>query len=57
MGWGSSRHHYSTSLDHMTAQVRHLIEQVHSFTQSHIDQNVDTQAGHYIFTVAILPAL
>lgn len=40
----------------MTAQIRHLIEQVHSVTQSHIDQNVETQTGHYIFTVVILPA-
>lgn len=38
-GMGSSRHYYGTSLDHMTAQIRHLIEQIHSVTQSHIDQS------------------
>lgn len=39
----------------MTAQNEQVIENVHSDTQSHIDQNVEIQAGHYIFTVVIFP--
>lgn len=52
---GSSIHHYGTSLDHMTAQIIHLIEQVHSVTKSHVVQSVETRACHPIFAVVILP--
>lgn len=45
--------HFIVSYDSTNKTI--LIEQVHSVTQSHINQNGENQAGQDIFTVVIFP--